>query len=105
MTLDWYQIKLFVEHVSAVDADTIHVLVGVPVLFASAFLLRVPVSRWRPWLTVLALELLNEWNDFRVDQWPDSGMQYGEAIKDIVLTMFLPTLILAVARFRPRLLV
>ena len=105
MILDWYQFKLFVEHASAVDMDTLHVLIGIPVMLAAALVFRVPVSRWRPWLTVLAIEVLNEWNDLQVEQWPNWGRQYGEAAKDIILTMFLPTLVLVVARLRPRLLV
>ena len=32
-------------------------------------------------------------------------MQFGEAAKDVVLTMFIPTLIFLVARRRPKLLV
>ena len=44
-------------------------------------------------------------NDFLVDVWPDVGMQLGEALKDVVLTMFIPTLIFLVARRRPKLLV
>lgn len=105
MMIDWNQIKLFVEHTSAVDMDALHVVAGVLVLFAVSFVFRVPVSRWGPWLTVLALEILNEWNDLRVEQWPDLGMQYGESAKDILLTMLLPTLVLTVARLKPRLLV
>ena len=35
---------------------------------------------------------INEANDFRVEIWPDPGMQFGEAAKDVVLTMFIPTL-------------
>jgi hypothetical protein len=54
---------------------------------------------------LLALELVNEANDFRVEIWPDPGMQFGEAVKDIVLTMFIPTLIFLVARRHPKLLV
>lgn len=102
--LDWYEIKLFLQHASAIDMDTLHVLLGVPVQFAVALVLRMPVTRWMPWFAVLTLEIINEWNDLRVEQWPHAGMQYGEAVKDIVLTMLLPTLILAVGRLKPRLL-
>ena len=36
-------------------------------------------------------------------QWPQRGMQYGESVRDIVLTMFLPTLLLFAARAMPQL--
>lgn len=103
--LDWYQLKLFLQHASAVDMDSLHVLLGVAVQFVVALALRVPVTRWTPWLAVILIEIVNEWNDLRVEQWPDAGMQYGEAAKDILLTLVLPTLILSVARLRPNLFV
>jgi hypothetical protein len=33
--------------------------------------------------------------------WPDPGQQYGEGLKDLALTMFVPTLLLAAVRLRP----
>ena len=102
---DWYQLKLFAEHSSGVSMDAIHVIVGVSLQLLIASLFKSSVARPMPLLAVLALELLNEANDFRVEIWPDPGMQFGEAVKDVVLTMFLPTLIFLVARHRPKLLV
>ena len=102
---DWYQIKLFAEHSTGISMDAMHVIVGVVLQLLIAFLFKRSVARPLPLLAVLALALINEANDFRVELWPDPGMQFGEAAKDIVLTMFLPTLIFLVARRRPRLLV
>ncbi len=65
----------------------------------------VGVRPHRPWLAVLALEIVNEWSDLQAEKWPDAGIQYGNAANDILLTMLLPTLILAVGRIRPELLV
>jgi diacylglycerol kinase len=101
--VDWYQVKLFAEHASGASMDALHVLVGVVLLFLFALLFRTSVGRPLPLLAVLALELLNEANDFYVEQWPEPGMQFGEAAKDIVLTMLLPTLIFVAVRFRPKL--
>ena len=53
---------------------------------------------------MFALELANEANDLRVEQWPQPGMQYGEGAKDIILTMALPLLLFLVARKRPKLI-
>ena len=102
--IDWYQLKLFAQHSTGVSMDALHVIVGVVLQLLLALLFRSSVARPMPLLVVLALALLNEANDFRVEIWPDPGMQFGEAVKDVVLTMFLPTLIFLVARYRPKLL-
>lgn len=103
--VDWYQVKLFIEHGSGVSMDALHVVIGVFAQLLVAAVCRTSVSRWLPWLAVLAIEVLNEANDFRVETWPDWGMQWGEGIKDVALTMALPTLLLLVARLKPELFV
>jgi hypothetical protein len=35
------------------------------------------------------------------EQWPDPGQRYGEGAKDVLLTLFVPTVIMFAARFRP----
>lgn len=102
---DWYQLKLFAAHSTGVSMDALHVVVGVLLQLLIALLFRSSVARPLPLLAVLALAVVNEANDFRVEIWPDPGMQFGESAKDIVLTMFIPTLIFLVARRRPKLLV
>ena len=101
---DWYQVKLFLERASGFSMDALHVIVGVLLQLAIAALFRTSVARLLPLLAVLALELVNEASDFRVEIWPQPGMQFGESAKDIILTMALPTLLFLVARFRPKLL-
>ncbi len=101
----WFDVKTFVERSVSFSDDVLHVLAGVFIQLIAAALLRSSVTRWRPWLIVLALELLNEWSDFHVDHWPDLGMQLGESTKDVVLTMMLPTVLLLIARRFPRVLV
>ena len=83
----------------------LHVIIGVMLQLLIALLFRSSVARPMPLLALLALELVNEANDFRVEIWPDPGMQFGEAVKDVVLTMFIPTLTFLIARRRPKLLV
>jgi hypothetical protein len=101
---DWYQLKLFAEHSTGVSMDALHMMIGVVLQLLFAFLFRSSVARPMPLLAVLVLALINEGNDFRVEIWPDPGMQFGEAAKDILLTMFSPTMIFLVARRRPTLL-
>ncbi|PLK26524.1 hypothetical protein [Novosphingobium sp. TH158] len=100
-----YSAKMFVERSVAFHNDALHVIVGLLIALVAAALLRSSLARWRPWLVVLALELLNEANDYLVETWPNEvAQQFGEIAKDIVLTMALPTLMLVIARRWPNLL-
>lgn len=100
----WHDAKSFIEHMIGFSHDALHVLIGPPIQLAAVALLRTTVRDIRPVAILLFLELLNEWHDLRVEEWPDAGMQWGEGAKDVLLTMALPVLILLVARFAPRLL-
>lgn len=84
--------------------DSLHILAGVVLQLVAAALLRCSLANWRPLLAVLLLALLNEINDLWVETWPNPGMQWGEGMKDLLLTMALPILLLIIARRRPSLL-
>ena len=64
---------------------------------------RRPLTAWRPWLFVFAVILWNEAVDLWVERWSDPGQQYGEGLKDLLLTMATPTVVMAAARLRPQL--
>ena len=81
--------------------DSLHLALGLIAMLVFAWLLRTSVTRWTPWLLVFGLELLNEAYDLWVEQWPSPSQQYGEGLKDLVLTMALPTLLMLLARHRP----
>ena len=102
--IDWYEIKLFFQHASGFSMDALHVIAGVAVQLLAALLLRSSVGRIGPLAAVFALELLNEANDLRVERWPSVGMQVGEGVKDIALTVAVPLLLYAIANWRPQLL-
>lgn len=101
--MDWYEAKRFIEHATTLSMDALHLIVGAALLFAFSLVLRRPVSDSRPWLAVLLVTLVNEAADVWLDRWPSAGMQFGEATKDIVLTMLLPTMVLLTARHLPQL--
>ena len=103
LALDWYQVKLFVQHASGMSMDALHVVAGVILLFASALVLRTNVGRPLPLLIVLLVALVNEASDFSAEIWPELGMQAGEAAKDLILTMIVPVLIFLTSRYRPQL--
>jgi hypothetical protein len=99
----WHQGKLFIEHAVAINHDALHVIIGVLAWMLIASVMRRPLSSPFPWSWLLALILWNETVDLWTEQWPDVGMQYGEGAKDILLTMFLPTVMMIVVRIRPAL--
>lgn len=97
----WYEAKLFLKHSVGFSQDALHVIAGVLVQLFAALLLRKAVSSWWPWLVVLGTTILNEAMDLGAETWPSAAMQYGEAFKDILLTMLLPTALLVTSRWTP----
>ena len=100
----WYATKTVAEHALGFSNDALHVLAGVVLQLALARLMTVSIGQMTPWLGVLALELLNEWSDLSFEIWPDPAMQWGESVKDVLLTMALPSILLIVSRRWPDLL-
>jgi len=102
LTMEWYQLKTFIAYSLSLSMDALHILVGTLALLAICRIFRVPVSDRRPWLALLAIELINEGSDVALDLWPDLARQLGEAAKDVMLTMAVPTLLLLLARYWPQ---
>ncbi len=102
--LDWAAFKVFISHVTGISHDAMHIIVGVIAQLVLAALLRKSLASPWPWAIVLLATLANEWNDLYVERWTEQAMQYGEIAKDIALTMLLPSLLLIVARWCPRLM-
>lgn len=101
---EWFAFKTFTRHATDISHDALHVIAGPVIQIAAAAMLRGSLRNIRPWLIVLAFELLNEWNDLRVNRWPNLAEQLGEGAKDLALTMALPTLLFVLARWLPGLL-
>jgi hypothetical protein len=103
--LGWFDLKMLFERSVAFESDGLHVLAGVMLQLLAAMLLRSSIARWRPWLIVLALTVANEAVDLWVEQWPaaEFSAQWGESVKDVILTLALPALLLVAARRRPKL--
>lgn len=99
----WQETKVLVEHSLAFSRDSIHVLAGVVILLIAAALMKKPVSKPGPWLVVFALAVFNEFIDLWVERWPSPGLQYGEGLRDLILTMVTPTLLMLTARSFPSL--
>lgn len=101
--MDWHEIKQTAEQLSGLDMDSLHVHAGVLGQIAAALILRRPLRSVIPWLLVLAAALANEAYDFRYEIWEDRSAQLDGGIRDIWNTMLLPSLLLLLARFYPRL--
>ena len=97
----WYEIKMIIERAGMVSTDALHVIAGVLLQLLFAMIARRPLSSWQPWLGVLAVLLFNEGVDLWVERWPSLPMQMAEGIKDLLLTMFLPTALLVAFRLSP----
>jgi len=100
----WYQFKLFLEQASDINMDALHILVGLLIFIGTARVLRRTVASPLPCFLLLMLELVNEAYDLHVEIWPNRANQWGEGVKDIVLTMAIPTLLMVIARLKPALL-
>ena len=101
--MDWFQLKLMLSTATGLNMDALHVHAGVLCQILAALLLRRRLSSPWPWLVVLGLVAANEYYDYLYEVWPDRAEQRAEAIRDIWNTLLLPTLILLLARFVPRL--
>jgi hypothetical protein len=97
--------KTLFEHSIGFHNDGLHVLLGVALQIAVALIFKKSLAHWFPWITVLALAVANEANDLLVERWPSAAMQLGEGLKDVVLTLAVPTLLLILAKWRPALLI
>jgi hypothetical protein len=103
----WEETKLLFERATDISKESLHIFAGVLIMLVAAGILRKPVSTRWPWLVVLAFAVLNEVIDLYVAQWPHPGMQFGESIKDLFVTMLLPSVLLFTAKktpgiYRPR---
>ena len=95
--------KILFESTLTFSDDVIHVLVGVAIQFAAALLLRRSVAHFRTLLPVYVLALANEVMDVTYDTWSNAALQMGQSLRDIVLTVAVPTLLFIAARWVPRL--
>ena len=103
--MDWYQIKQALSAATGVSEDALHVFAGVAIQLLLVAALRKRVAHLLPWGIVLALAALNEWSDLQLDIWPNRADQWRETIKDLIVTMALPTVFLILSRWTPGLFV
>lgn len=85
-----------------ISKDALHIHIGLIIFLVASLVLRRPLSSWIPWLSLLAFEVVNEFMDaFHMHGGP-SRMEIAGSLKDILNTMFWPTMMLLVLRWRSR---
>lgn len=100
--MDSEAIKAAVAAWTELDRDALHIYAAVLIQLVSAALFRRTLASPWPWLVVLAFALGNEWLDVYRDNLLEEW-EKAAALHDLWNTMLLPTLLLLVVRFAPRL--
>jgi hypothetical protein len=92
-------IKTLLSETLGITKDALHIHIGLAIFLGVALVFRRPLASWLPWLALLAFELANELMD--VFYWNGRGIGFdlGDSPKDVVNTMFWPTVVLLVARW------
>ncbi len=95
-------LKTEVSELLGFSKDALHVHIGLAIFFGVALVFRRSLASWAPWLTLLAFELANELMDtFHLHEGA-FGFQMGDSLKDILNTMFWPTILLIAVRWQGR---
>ena len=95
----WGEWKTAIEHFVGLSADALHVHVSILLYLLFALATRRRLYHWMPWVLVLLIECINEFIDLNQpagsleSNWPASQ-------HDILNTMFLPTVLLVMLRWR-----
>lgn len=100
----WHEAKVFVEHLTSVSHDALHLITGTCIWLFLAFALRRPITSWVPLLGTAVVVAMNELVDLWVDIWPERAMQAGEASKDVLTTILVPVMLFVALRLSPRLI-
>jgi len=101
--MDWISFKYLVGHLS-VSKDALHIYVALIIQITTALMVRRSLSSFLPWTAVLFIELINEAFDLLFEKEPYiHRWQIEGSIHDLVNTMAIPTLLMLLVRYMPRL--
>ena len=102
--MDWMAIKTAVAGASDISRDALHLLGGVGGHLILVIVLRSWTGALLPFGLVLVAAMLNEYYDLTIEPWtgPERGRQWAESVKDLLLTMAVPLVLLLLSRFAPR---
>lgn len=95
-------LKTQLSELLGITKDALHIHIGLAIFLAVALVFRRSLASWVPWLALFAFELANELMDiFHVHEGV-IGFEFGDSLKDILNTMFWPSIVLIVARWQRR---
>ena len=100
--MDWQEIKEVIALWTDLERDALHIYAALLVQVGSAWLLRRRLGHGLPWLCVLALAVGNEALDMKDDDFIERW-EWEAGLHDLWNTMLLPSLLLLLVRFAPRL--
>jgi len=85
---------------TGLSKDTLHVYIGLAVMFAAALVSRRPLRSFLPWLLVLAVAIAGELLDLRDDMICRGSWRWQMSLHDLANTVFWPGVMLLLSRFR-----
>ncbi|MFN7025503.1 MAG: hypothetical protein ACK4QP_13490 [Pseudorhizobium sp.] len=99
----WDVFKTYLVDLTGISKDALHVHIGLMIYVCSALLLKkkYPGAVF-PWMIVFGLEIANELVDLFVRNRAPDTVAWLKSLKDIVNTMFWPTLFALASRMRGR---
>lgn len=83
-----------------ITKDALHIHIGLAIFLGVALVFRRSLASWIPWLVLLAFELVNELMDIFHEG--IAGFAMGDSLKDVLNTMFWPTVVFIAARWQKR---
>lgn len=92
------QAKLFLANHVHLAKDALHIYVALILFLGSAALFRWPLKSWKPWLVVAVAALAGEVWDLRDSLVYRTPIMLSENGKDILNTLFWPTVLMLLAR-------
>lgn len=95
-------LKNQLSEILGITKDALHIHIGLAIFLGVALVFRRSLASWIPWLALLAFELVNELMDVFYVGEHGIGFDLGDSPKDIVNTMFWPTVVFLVARWLKR---
>jgi hypothetical protein len=91
--------KILLGNYAHLGKDALHIYVGLGLFLGSALLFRWPLRSWRPWLVALAGAFAGEiWDLFDILH-EGRRLQWHSQAKDILNTIFWPTMLMLLARW------
>jgi hypothetical protein len=95
-------LKTELSELLGITKDALHIHIGLAIFLGVALVFRRSLASWIPWLALLAFELANELMDIFHLHGGAIGFEMGDSLKDILNTMFWPTVVLLAARWHRR---